>query len=320
MKETELSRAVWDKSRRFYEEQVAPLIHDRFGEYENRIAVGIAGEGSDCFGYDDLISRDHDFGTGVCLWITDDDMEKFGQSLSEAYSELVDSEERSYYTQRLRQRRGVMTIRGFYSNILRIDCDTDNCLITEQQWYALDHTCLRTAVNGCVFRDDAGEFSAFRQLLLDYYPERVWRVRIAEQLHEYAAALQVNYARCMTRGDIVAAQICRTRGLQAAMELFFLLKREYPPYYKWTFRALTELDTEGDISWKIEDLARTQPSPEAWEGTPYHPHRLNYKDRIISLAESVAGEIVELLVKDGLTSKRIAYLESYVDEVLGPVN
>ncbi len=53
-------------NRRFYEEYVADLIHTRFGEYEDRIAVGIAGEGSDCFGYDDHISRDHDFGTGDC--------------------------------------------------------------------------------------------------------------------------------------------------------------------------------------------------------------------------------------------------------------
>ena len=307
---------TWDKNRRFYDEQVAPLIHDRFGEYEDRIAVGIAGEGSDCFGYDDLISRDHDFGTGVCLWITDEDMEKFGHRLSEAYDELVDSKERGYFTQRLRQRRGVMTIHDFYSNILRIDCDTDNCRITEQQWYALDHTCLKTAVNGCVFRDELGQFSAFRKLLTDYYPERVWRVRIAEQLHEYASSLQVNYARCMTRGDLVAAQICRTRGLQAAMELFFLLKREYPPYYKWTYRALTELDAAGELSGKLEDLAKTECSAEAWDGTPYHPHRLNYKDRIVSLTESIASEIVELLIEDGLTAKRIPYLESYVDEML----
>ena len=62
---------VMARNRRFYDQYVVELIHSRFGEYEDRIAVGIAGEGSDCFGYDDEISRDHDFGTGVCLWIRD---------------------------------------------------------------------------------------------------------------------------------------------------------------------------------------------------------------------------------------------------------
>ena len=159
---------VIEKNRRFYDEHVADLIHTRFHEYEDRIAVGIVGEGSDCFGYDDEISRDHDFGTGVCLWVTDDDMKRFGHMLSIAYNELVDSVERSFYTERLRERRGVMTIHNFYSNILQIDCDTDHCEMTEAAWYALDHACLKTATNGEVFRDDLGAFTAFRKLLLDY--------------------------------------------------------------------------------------------------------------------------------------------------------
>ena len=79
-----------DNNRRFYDKYVAPMIRERFGCYEDRIAVGIAGEGSDCFGYDDVISRDHDFGTGVCLWLTDDDMDEFGKELSAAYDDLVD--------------------------------------------------------------------------------------------------------------------------------------------------------------------------------------------------------------------------------------
>ena len=307
---------VIEKNRRFYDEHVADLIHTRFHEYEDRIAVGIVGEGSDCFGYDDEISRDHDFGTGVCLWVTDDDMKRFGHMLSIAYNELVDSVERSFYTERLRERRGVMTIHNFYSNILQIDCDTDHCEMTEAAWYALDHACLKTATNGEVFRDDLGTFTAFRKLLLNYYPERVWRTRIAEQLHEYAAALQVNYARCMTRGDVVAAELCRSRGIRSAMELYFLLKRKYPPYYKWTYRALTELDTAGTFSGKIQKLAEAAISREAWNGTKYHPNRLNYKDMIVSLAEEIASEIQEMLSEKLLIKGGTPYLESYVNELL----
>ena len=307
---------VIEKNRRFYEEGVAELIHTRFGHYENRIAVGIAGEGSDCFGYDDELSRDHDFGTGVCLWVTNEDMNRFGYQLSIAYNELVDSEERSYYTDRLRERRGVMTIHDFYSDILRIDCDTEHCRISEEDWYRLDHSCLKTAVNGEVFRDDLGEFTAFRRLLENYYPEPVWRRRIAEQLHEYASSLQVNYARCMTRRDLVAAEICRANGLKAAMELFFLLKKEYPPYYKWTYRALSELDQEGIFSAKIWELAEERIDPKAWDGTGYHPARQNYKDRIVSLSEEIGSELEYLLAEQGLITQRSRYMELHVNEVL----
>ena len=311
---------VREKNRRFYEMYVAELIHERFSEYEDRIAVGIAGEGSDCLGYDDAISRDHDFGTGVCLWLTDEDMARFGQALSEAYNELVDSAERSYLTKRLRERRGVMTIHDFYSTILRIDCDTEGCRMTEDEWYRLDHSCLKTATNGEIFRDDLGTFTAFRKYLLNYYPDRVWKLRIAEQLHEYASSFQVNYARCMTRGDTVAAELCRAKGIQAAMELFFLLRREYPPYYKWTYRALSDLDKEGIFSGKIRETAEEHIRPEAWEGTRYHPNRLNYKDRIVSLSEEIASEIEQMLVEKGLIRRRGRYLELHVDEVLSDLS
>jgi len=292
------------------------MIHTSFRQYEGRIAVGIVGEGSDCFGYDDVISRDHDFGTGVCLWIPEEDKEVYGTELAAAYEALTDSAERSYYTKRLRERRGVMTIRAFYSNILQIDCDPKAAALTMAQWYGLDHSCLKTATNGAVFRDDLGEFTAFRRALLRYYPESVWRRRMAEQLHIYSASLQVNYARCMVRRDIVAAQLCRDRGLQAAMELFFLLKREYPPYYKWTYRALKELDGEGGFSEKIRELAETNIDPAAWEDTGYHPARPNYKDRLISLADEIASELLVMLRTGGLVETGNIYLESVVEEVM----
>jgi hypothetical protein len=292
------------------------MIHSKFPGYEDRIAVGIAGEGSDCFGFDDEISRDHDFGTGVCLWVTDEDMARFGNLLSIAYNELVDSVERAYFTERLRERRGVMTIRRFYSNILNIECDPEKGVLTDDDWYRLDHSCLKTATNGEVFRDDAGVFTAFRNYLMGYYPDRVWRARIAEQLHEYASAFQVNYTRCMTRGDTVAAELCRARGISSAMELFFLLKREYPPYYKWTFRALGELDDEGVLSAKLYELSRLRIDTEAWEGTRYHPNRQNYKDRIVSLSEEIACELEDMLIKAGMSRARGRYLEAHVEAVL----
>lgn len=307
---------VMKKNRRFYDRYVAELIHTRFGEYEDRIAVGIVGEGSDCFGYDDEISRDHDFGTGVCLWVTEEDMNRFGYLLSIAYNELVDSVERSFYTDRMRERRGVSTIHSFYSDILHIDCDTEHCTMSEENWRNLDHSCLKTAVNGEVFRDDLGEFTAFRNLLLGYYPNKIWRTRIAEQLHLYASALQINYARCMSRNDIVAAELCRSKGISAAMELFFLLKREYPPYYKWTFRALCELDTEGLLSAKIRELAEERINPEAWRSTHYHPNRQNYKDHIVSLSEEIASLLEELLQERELIRVRSRYLEMHVNDVL----
>lgn len=305
-----------ENSRLFYEEKVAPMIKEKFGEYESRIAVGLSGEGSDCFAFDDDISRDHDFGTGVCLWLTDEDMALFGKALQEAYDAIVDEKERSYLTENLRKRRGVMTIHDFFSNILRIDCNTRECAMSTNQWMMLDHACLATAVNGEVFRDDLGAFTSFRNLLLGYYPENIHRIRIAEKMHEYSASLQINYARCMTRKDTVSAQICRLRGMEAAMELFFLLKKVYPPYYKWMFRALQDVDEKGEFTSRIQELADEKCNLEAWEDTKYNPNRLNLKDRIVCLSEDIGYDLTELLKQEGYISRMNPYLEADVRKIL----
>ncbi|MCR5214312.1 MAG: DUF4037 domain-containing protein [Eubacterium sp.] len=310
----------YGNSRRFYVNQVGPMIKEKFGPYEDRIAVGIAGEGSDCFGYDDFISRDHDFGTGVCLWISDRDMEIFGNRLKEEYDELVKRQPGNNLTVRLSQRRGVMTIHDYYSNILGIDCDTDNCSLSEMDWRRLDHTCLATAVNGEVFRDDLGDFSAFRKLLLDYYPDNIWKMHIVNELHKFSASLQVNYARCMTRGDIVAARLCHMQGLEAGMELYFLMKKKYAPYYKWTFRRLSELDDNGRYSSLIKELAMENLDYSLWEGQEYRPNILNMDDPIIMLTERIAGCIVAELRKLGFTDSQDPYLEFYVNTVLDSMN
>ena len=84
------------------------MIHEKFPQYENRIAVGMVGEGSDCYGFDDEISMDHDYQIGFCMWLTDEDYELFGEDLQKEYDHLIASENR------LKYRRGVMRIQDFY--------------------------------------------------------------------------------------------------------------------------------------------------------------------------------------------------------------
>ena len=56
-------------SRAFYEEYGRPMLEKDFGKYIDKIAVGLVGHGSECFGFDDEISTDHDFEPGFCLFL-----------------------------------------------------------------------------------------------------------------------------------------------------------------------------------------------------------------------------------------------------------
>lgn len=291
------------------------MIKEQFKEYEERIAVGLVGEGSDCFGYDDFMSRDHDFGTGVVLWLTEEDMKHIGGELIVQYDLLVDKHPDSNLTERLKERRGVMTISGFYSNVLGIDCDTKRCELSEDDWFNLDHNCLATAVNGEVFRDDLGEFSAFRKMLLKHYPDNIWKIRIVNELHKYSSALQVNFARCMCRKDVVAARLCQMQGLEAAMQLYFLMKRIYPPYYKWVYRRLEEVDNCGEYSRLVKELSQANINTDYWKGE-YNASFINLSDPIIESAEQIATMVVEMLRENNLTHNTDPYLERYVSEIL----
>jgi len=54
MKGMELAKA-------YFEEYGIQMIEGQFGEYKGKIAAGLVGEGSECLGFDDEFSQDHDF-------------------------------------------------------------------------------------------------------------------------------------------------------------------------------------------------------------------------------------------------------------------
>ena len=65
-------------SRKFYLQYGKPMLEREFADHLGEIAVGIAGEGSECLGYDDDLSRDHDFEAGFCMWITKEAEREYG--------------------------------------------------------------------------------------------------------------------------------------------------------------------------------------------------------------------------------------------------
>jgi hypothetical protein len=323
--------------RKFYEKYVAAIIHEKFAEYETRIAAGVVGEGSECFGYDDEFSQDHDFGYGVCLWLTDEDCSAIGSELSASYygalsdfeadragrslTDTIQTIDTETGRTRYDQRRGVMRISDFYQNLLEMNLEMDVPSLTESQWFYIEEWKLAVATNGEVFRDDLGKFSEIRNMLLKYYPDRIWRMRLVNAMHGYAAAAQANYPRCMARGDEVTAAICKNQGIERAMEIVFLLNRRFAPYYKWTFRAMQELACEessphpGGKNWilRISELlkriARLGSQTNAWQGYRYRSDSINSADELVRLFDEVAGAIVSELNRQGLTDSVDPFLE-----------
>ena len=55
-------------SRRFFASAL-PLLKEHIPDVMAVSAAGLVGEGSECLGLDDGISRDHDWGPAFCLWV-----------------------------------------------------------------------------------------------------------------------------------------------------------------------------------------------------------------------------------------------------------
>ena len=59
-------------AERYYRAFGEGMIREQFSEWESQIAVGLTGSGSECYGYDDEISGDHDFEPGFCQFLPDE--------------------------------------------------------------------------------------------------------------------------------------------------------------------------------------------------------------------------------------------------------
>ena len=167
-------------ARRYWLEVGQPALAAACPQAMDRLAVGLVGEGSECLGYDDAISQDHDWGPGFCVWLDRDDLDRWGETLRAAYAALPKT---FLGFTRLREndmsagRVGVLECAAFYQRFLGLDRPPE----TNRQWFFLPDQALSVCTNGAVFQDGAGTFTAFREALLAYYPEEVRRMKLAAQ-------------------------------------------------------------------------------------------------------------------------------------------
>ena len=235
-------------SRAFYERCGKPMLERDFPELLPFLAVGLCGAGSECFGYDDTVSRDHDFEPGFCLFLPEEAVVDRRQEflLERAYARLPRSFEgvpRPVLQPVGGARHGVLRTEDFF----RRTVGSPNGVLTTDEWLTLPEQALAEATNGEIFLDNWGEVSRIRETLR-FYPEDLRRKKLAGELLLMEQAGQYNYARCLAHGEAEAAQLAATEFVKSAMAAAFLLNRRYRPYYKWSFRALRELPRLSELA------------------------------------------------------------------------
>lgn len=240
-------------SRAYYEELVKPGINDKFAAYADKIAVGLVGRGSDCYMYDDEASMDHDWGPGVCIFVTDETYALIGKELDSFYASLPNEfmgYKRAPIVSR-HKRKGVFTINEFYKEILGI------WPISPDSYADIPDYALSAAVNGQVFTDPEGIFTSIRNDLLKGYPDSLRFRKIADSAAKFSQASQYNFARMLKRGDTVTASIMMSDGIKEAMKLAHYIENKYTPHDKWLFKSLESLKIGPDIIPLIKSSMKT---------------------------------------------------------------
>lgn len=230
-----------DFAEKWYFETLAPALETELGEVAPRIAAGVAGRGSQCFGYDDEVSLDHDYGLGLSLWLTEADDLEYGIAIHRIYRKLY-KELPAKFTASARSaggfdEHGVTAISAFY----RRHTGSPGVPETLEAWLRTPSYAFAEAVNGKVFRDDFGEFSRIRREIKTNMPANVRLKKLSYHTIMAAQSGQYNFPRCLKHGENGAAMLALADFVRHAAEMVFLLNHTFAPYYKWIFRAMAEL-------------------------------------------------------------------------------
>ena len=232
-------------SESYYWAHGRPMILEKFGTCAERIAAGLVGDGSECFGFDDEISRDHDWGPGFSIWLVSEDYE----ALSGTLQEVINNLPRTFAGHGPRRvskwgegRVGVFEIARFYMGFTGLD----HVPVDLNEWLRIPESYLAACTNGKVFHDPLGKFTWWREKLLEFYPEDVRLKKIASRCMTIAQSGQYNFRRCLKRKEYFALQYAETKFCHDVISLVFLLNKRYCPFFKWMHRALLELPILGE--------------------------------------------------------------------------
>ena len=286
-------------SRGYFEDFGKPMLEAEFADILPFLAVGFVGSGSEHYGFDDEVSRDHDFEPGFCIFLPGEEVvdRRRAFQLERAYAKLP-KEYAGVCRQRMSpvggNRNGVLRTEEFYTRAV----GTANGELTTEQWLRLPDYALAEAVNGEIFFDNYGEFSKIREALQEM-PTDIKRKRLAGNLLVMAQSGQYNFVRCIQHGEPEAAQLACVEFVNAAMKAAFLLRDRYMPYYKWSFRALRGLDGAEELAENLSFLLFGDNRDTAVAEQKY------------AMIENIAAETIAALQEKNLTEATCGDLEKH---------
>lgn len=214
-----------------------------------RMAIGLIGHGSQCLGFDDRLSQDHDWGPQYCVFLQPADYSRHGEKL-QRFLKTLPTEFRGVRVQwdrrQPRERSGVLCMDDWVRQQLGVAAP----FADPTDWLRTSDPRLLWVTNGELWHDPLGKLSRLRQRLA-YYPEPVWLKKLANKclMVELSGPYQMHRAIC--RGDSFLPLFLRSQFVREALQLAFLLNRRYAPISKWLLPSFLTLPRPCGLSRKL---------------------------------------------------------------------
>lgn len=267
MENNPYKQEIFDKGlelcRAYFETFGKEMLENNFPEYIDKITVGLVGEGSDCFGFDDETSRDHDFGPRFCMWVSSETYQEIGEQLQKAYEELPDTF--GGYTRNMtataKYRQGVMVLEEFIEHLLF----TGHMPKTDSEWLLLPESGLAALTNGEIWLEGDGRLTKFRTAFRNY-PDTVRYKKIVQSMHLVRQMGLYNYFRMKERGENIAAEISLAGYMENVMKVVYYLNNVYPPLYKWLHKGMDNFPKLAEIMDILNALNDHRGNPDTVKG------------------------------------------------------
>lgn len=239
-----MRESIIDVSRQFFEEIVKPILQQQFPAETAQTAFGIFGYGSEALRLDDEYSRDHHWGLRIDALMPPEIFETKRQTIIATLSANLPD---SYQGHSLREGHlagaGLApdNLQAFLIRTIGIDHAPQNFV----EWLKIPEEDIIHIINGEVWSDPAGEFSAIRQVFQAYYPEPVRLRRIANACRYFSGMGTYALKRAILRDNEFYATTRFSNAIRLGIHLAFLLDKQYYPYDKWLVAHLERLPRLG---------------------------------------------------------------------------
>jgi len=262
-------------SRLFYRDLVRPWLDKTLPDL--RHDAGLFGYGSELLGFDDDMSRDHNWGPRVQIVVAEADFAAYASAIVDGFDAFKPATflgEPIGYRSRPHPpivaddalghpEHGVeaFTAAGILRTRLSLDRLSSLDTLT---WLSLPEQRLLELTAGEVFHSGLGELSRLRETFVTC-PHDVSLYKLAAQWRRIADE-QAFVGRAGHAGDDLGSRVIAARLVRDVMRLCFLLERRYAPYPKWFGSAFARLAGAKALTPLLEATIKA----ETWEERQTH--------------------------------------------------